>query len=115
MKSRSHESFGFSQGKQGDECFMKLPGKSCNETSAYLKGRASGSTCRVSQTNSGMEPSWMTSKTSSHAAQTKSSMLTYYSNPEVIAMATNYLMPDLQAFGYDFMHASDPIKDITDY
>lgn len=91
------------------DCFMELPGLSCEETDAYIRSLGQGTRQRAEhratvQAPGGL-PGWMQTKTTGHAMGADAQLREFFATQEIIDLATEYVQRDLEAFGYPKMQA----------
>eukprot|EP00873_Tetraselmis_striata_P014009 jgi/Tetstr1/434273/TSEL_023380.t1 len=93
---------------QASDCFMELPGMSCEETNAYIRRLGHGPRRPGTQQGSqaqGSVPGWMQVNTTEHATGSSARMGEFFTTAEIVTLATHYVQRDLDAFGYPTMKA----------
>lgn len=85
------------------DCFLELPGMTCEETDAYIRKLGDYTGSHPSHRAASREAQWMNELTTTHAAGTSSKMQTYYATWEIVDIVTAYVRPDLIAFSYPVM------------
>eukprot|EP00873_Tetraselmis_striata_P045662 jgi/Tetstr1/465926/TSEL_010540.t1 len=97
------------------ECFMELPGLTCKETDEYIRSLGAGPRLPPKQTGRNhvaargplnpMRAQSAEVKKALHATGSAGRMKELYATQEAVDLATRYLRPDLEAFGYPVMEA----------
>mmetsp|Transcript_26421 Transcript_26421/g.66426 ORF Transcript_26421/g.66426 Transcript_26421/m.66426 type:complete len:381 (+) Transcript_26421:414-1556(+) len=97
------------------ECFMELPGLTCKETDEYIRSLGAGPRLPPKQTGRNhvaaggllnpMSAQSAEVKKALHATGSAARMKELYATQEAVDLATRYLRPDLEAFGYPVMEA----------
>eukprot|EP00873_Tetraselmis_striata_P043109 jgi/Tetstr1/463373/TSEL_008295.t1 len=95
------------------ECFMELPGLTCQETDKYIRSLGAGPRLPPKQTGRNhvaaggllnpMSAQSAEVKKALHATGSAARMKELYATQEAVDLATRYLRPDLEAFGYPVM------------
>lgn len=103
--------------KQGaPDCFMALPGRTCKGTDTYIRSLAGRHQLRAAHhadpqhIASHGAPEWMQTRTTEHALGADAQMGRFFATQQIIDLATEYVRPDLQAFGYPVMQLTNDLE-----
>ena len=86
-------------------CFYKLANFTCAQTSRVVNESGGDEYHKYMTTvlGGGFKPSWITGSTTQHAVGADSQVSKFYNSAKTVSLATEFIGPDLDAFGYEEM------------